>query len=46
MARLLSRCKELDFKRLAMDVEPFILKKRDVDRVLLFESYVKNALSP
>ncbi len=45
MARLLSRCEELDFKRLAGDVEPFINKKQDVDRVLLFETYIKTALT-
>lgn len=45
LIQLLSRCKESDFKRLIRDVEPFITKEQDVNRVLFFEAYVKNALT-
>ena len=41
-SKLLQRCRALNFKRLAMDLKPFIIKKQDVDRVLLFEEYIKN----
>ena len=43
-SRLLLRCRELDFKRLSNDIEPFIIKKQDIDRVLLFEDHIRNYL--
>ncbi|RLC20684.1 MAG: nucleotidyl transferase AbiEii/AbiGii toxin family protein [Deltaproteobacteria bacterium] len=42
VSKLRLRCRELDFKRLARDVEPFIFKKQDINRVLLFEEYIIN----
>ncbi len=43
-ARLIDRCKDLDLRKLAADVEPFVIKSRDVDRVLLFPELVLNSL--
>jgi len=39
--RLLTRCKELDLKKLAGDIEPFITKPGDKDRVLMFREYME-----
>ncbi|GAJ19898.1 unnamed protein product, partial [marine sediment metagenome] len=42
--RLIGRCKELDLRKLAADVEPFVIKPSDIDRVLLFPELVLNSL--
>jgi len=42
--RLLLRCAQLDFVRLAKDVEPFVYSGRDVDRVLMFPDFVRQEL--
>ena len=42
--RLIARCKELDLRKLAADVEPFVIKPSDIDRVLLFPELVLNSL--
>lgn len=42
--RLIDRCKELDLRKLAADVEPFVIKPSDIDRVLLFPELVLNSL--
>ena len=39
---LLLRCKGLNFKRLAKDVEPFLFTPRDSKKVLLFYDYIKS----
>jgi predicted nucleotidyltransferase component of viral defense system len=44
LSKLLSRCRELNFKRLAEDIEPFIIKKQEMNRVLLFEEFVRSSL--
>ncbi len=41
---LLTRCRELNFKSLARDIEPFVIKTQDIDRVILFEECVKDSL--
>lgn len=40
--RLLLKCKDLNFKRLAKDVEPFLFVPRDSKKVLFFYDYIKN----
>lgn len=40
---LLRRCKQLDFKHLARDVEPFLFVPGDSKKVLFFCDYIKNA---
>ncbi len=42
--RLIDRCNELDLRKLAADVEPFLIKPSDVDRVLLFSELVLSRL--
>jgi len=42
--RLIDRCKEIDLRKLAADVEPFVIKPSDTDRVLLFPELVLNSL--
>jgi hypothetical protein len=42
--RLLSRSVELDFKRLAKDLEPFVYSKKEVDRVLMFPDFIQQAI--
>ncbi len=39
---LMDRCQELDFKKLAADVEPFLIKPADQQRVLHFEQFVQS----
>jgi hypothetical protein len=40
--RLLLKCKTLDFKKLAKDVEPFLFTPSDSKKVLLFHDYMKS----
>jgi predicted nucleotidyltransferase component of viral defense system len=42
-AKLLVKCRSLDFKKLAKDVEPFLMSTADKQKVILFEEYIKNA---
>lgn len=41
--KLLAFCKELDFKSLARDVEPFLFNPRDSKKVTMFVKFIKNA---
>lgn len=41
---LLLRCKDLDFKHLAKDIEPFLFTPTDSKRVLFFCDYIKKEL--
>jgi predicted nucleotidyltransferase component of viral defense system len=43
-ARLLSRCDALDLESLAGDVEPFVIKPKDTERVRFFAQYVDENL--
>lgn len=40
--KLLLKCKSLDFKQLAKDVEPFLFSPSDSKKVLLFHDYMKS----
>jgi predicted nucleotidyltransferase component of viral defense system len=40
--KLLLKCKSLDFKRLAKDVEPFLFTPSESKKVLLFFDYIKS----
>ncbi len=40
--KLLLKCKSLDFKQLAKDVEPFLFTPSDSKKVLLFQDYMKS----
>lgn len=40
---LLAVCERMDFQQLAEDVQPFLFKPGDVQRVLLFPEYIKKA---
>jgi predicted nucleotidyltransferase component of viral defense system len=40
--KLLLKCKSLDFKQLAKDVEPFLFTPSDSKKVLLFHDYVRS----
>jgi len=42
--RLLLRSAQLDFSRLAKDLEPFVNSKKEVDRVLMFPDFVRQAI--
>ena len=42
--RLLSRIAELDFSRLAKDIEPFVYSSQDAERVLLFPDFIEQAM--
>ena len=42
--RLLARGAELDLKQLATDIEPFVIRAQDTDRVLLFPDYIASHL--
>jgi hypothetical protein len=42
--RLLLRSAQLDFRRLAKDLEPFVYSKKEVDRVLMFPDFVRQAI--
>ena len=41
--KLLLRCKELDFEKLAKDVERFLFNSKDSSRILLFKDFIKQA---
>jgi len=43
-ARLLEHCKNFDFKKLALDVEPFLYVPGDVKRVILFREFLEKSL--
>ena len=40
--RVLLKCKSLDFKQLAKDVEPFLFSPNESKKVLLFQDYIKS----
>ena len=42
--RLIERCKAIDLHKLAADVQPFVMKPSDVERILLFPELVSNIL--
>ena len=42
--RLLTRGAELDMEQLAADIEPFVIRAQDTDRVLLFPDYIASHL--
>jgi predicted nucleotidyltransferase component of viral defense system len=42
--RLLLRSAQLDFSRLAKDLEPFVYSKKEVDRVLMFPEFIQQAI--
>lgn len=42
--RLLLRCAQLDFKRLAKDLEPFVYSKKEVNRVLMFPDFIQQRI--
>ncbi len=42
--RLLERCAQLDFGRLANDLAPFVYSKKEVNRVLLFPDFVRQEI--
>ena len=42
--RLLLRSAQLDFSRLAKDLEPFVYSKKEVDRVLMFPDFVRQTI--
>jgi len=42
--RLLLRCAQLDFSRLAKDLEPFVYSKKEVNRVLMFPDFVQQEI--
>ena len=42
--RLLLRCAQLDFMRLAKDLEPFVYSKKEVSRVLMFPDFVQQEI--
>jgi len=42
--RRLVRCAELDLNKLAADIESFITKPRDIERVILFPQYIAERL--
>lgn len=40
--RMVQRCKDLNFRQLARDVEPFLFEPADSKRVLFFAQYIKD----
>jgi len=42
--KLLLRCAQLDFSRLAKDLEPFVYSKKEVNRVLMFPDVVQQKI--
>jgi predicted nucleotidyltransferase component of viral defense system len=42
--RLLLQSAQLDFSRLAKDLEPFVYSKKEVDRVLMFPDFIQQAI--
>jgi hypothetical protein len=41
-ARLITRCRELDFDRQGNDVAPFLYRPEDAKRVRLFPEFIEN----
>ena len=41
--KLLLKCKELDLKKLARDVEPLIFASKDVKKIILFRDFIREA---
>jgi len=41
--RLFLRSAQLDFSRLAKNLEPFVYSKKEVDRVLMFPDFLRQA---
>lgn len=39
--KVLGKCKELDFKKLAKDIEPLIFNSKDLKKVVYFEEFIK-----
>jgi len=42
--RLLLRSAQLDFSRLAKDLEPFVYSKKEVDRVFMVPEFIQQAI--
>jgi hypothetical protein len=42
--RLILRNAQLDFSRLAKDLEPFVYSKKEVDRVRMFPEFIRQAI--
>ncbi|MFH1148435.1 MAG: nucleotidyl transferase AbiEii/AbiGii toxin family protein [Pseudomonadota bacterium] len=42
--RLVLRCAQLDFSRLAKDLAPFVYSQKEVNRVLLFPDFVRQEI--
>jgi len=42
--KLLLRCAQLDFRRLAKDLDPFVYSKKEVSRVLMFQDVVQQEI--
>lgn len=42
--KILKLCKKIDFKKLVNDVKPFLINTEEINRVLMFEEYIKKAL--
>jgi len=42
--KLFERCRTLDFKALAHDVEPFLVDPKDMERVLRFQNFIEQKL--
>ena len=42
--RLLLRSAQLDFSRLAKELEPFVYSKKEVNRVLMFPDFIQQAI--
>jgi predicted nucleotidyltransferase component of viral defense system len=42
--RLLSCCSQLDFNRLAKDLEPFVYSEKELDRVRMFPDFIRQAI--
>jgi len=42
--KLLARCAQLDFRRLAKDLEPYIYSKKEVNRVLMFVDFIQQEI--
>jgi hypothetical protein len=43
--KLMTRCKKLDFKRLAEDMEPFLINPHNSKKVLYFYEYIKEVFT-
>jgi hypothetical protein len=41
---LLKKCNELDFKKLAADVKPFLFHSDDAQRILLFPEFIQKMM--